>query len=292
MEDINNFFIDKKRNGHQNCFLLKCFIEKFVENKEIRSTLDDLSKILKIPVQILKNKSKQVILSKFNFKKGRFNFKNSALIIFCDYLLFIVLILSQLINFKLSKNKDRRNIDIMLDNVSHTDEIYRFKNIINNYDKSLIVLKKKINYDRNKFKNTKIISCKSFLYSSNIIRGKLKLLLIFGHRTLKFSLNSKFNFFKLINIILASSIRYDYLFDNYKVKFLLHDRFFSTCPIRNFLLKEKCDGTTGCVQVHLAESVISMFNFSDIIFTFGNENVTKKMIEKLGGHVEHSYGCL
>ena len=69
MEDINNFFIDKKRNGHQNCFLLKCFIEKFVENKEIRSTLDDLSKILKIPVQILKNKSKQVILSKFNFKK-------------------------------------------------------------------------------------------------------------------------------------------------------------------------------------------------------------------------------
>ena len=61
----------------------------------------------------------------------------------------------------------------MLDNVSHTDEIYRFKNIINNYDKSLIVLKKKINYDRNKFKNTKIISCKSFLYSSNIIRGKL-----------------------------------------------------------------------------------------------------------------------
>ena len=32
----------------------------------------------------------------------------------------------------------------MLDNVSHTDEIYRFKNIINNYDKSLIILKKKL----------------------------------------------------------------------------------------------------------------------------------------------------
>ena len=33
MENISNFFIDKKK-GHQNCFLLKCYIEKFVENKE------------------------------------------------------------------------------------------------------------------------------------------------------------------------------------------------------------------------------------------------------------------
>ena len=202
----------------------------------------------------------------------------------------MILIFSQVINFKLFKNKDRKNIDVMLDNVSHTDEIYRFKNIINNYDKSLIILKKKINYDKNKFKNTKIIFCKSILCSSNILKDKLKLILIFGYKVFKFSLDNEFNFFKLVNIILTSSIRYNYLFDNYNVKFLLHDRFFSTCPIRNFLLKEKCDGTTGCVQVHLAESAISMFNFSDIIFTFGNENDTKKKIEILGGKVNLSYG--
>ena len=33
-----------------------------------------------------------------------------------------------------------------------------------------------------------------------------------------------------------------------------------------------------------------MFNFSDIIFTFGNENDTKKKIEILGGKVNLSYG--
>ena len=143
MKEINSFFIDKKQKGHKNCFLLKRFIEKFVENSEIQSSLDDLSKILKIPVKILKDKSKQLILTKFDFKKGEFYFKNSILNIFFDYLIFFILIISQFINFKLSKNKIQKNIDVMFDNISHTDEIYRFKNIINNYDKNLVVLKKK-----------------------------------------------------------------------------------------------------------------------------------------------------
>ena len=290
MKIIYNFFLDKKEKGHQNCYLLKNFIEKLVENRDIEITLGDLSKILNIPINILKDKSKQIILHKFDFKKGKFNFKESKLNIFFDYLIFLFLILSQIINFKLSKNNDRKNIDVMLDNISHTDEIYRFKNIISNYDNSLIVLKKKINYDKKKFENSRIIFNKSFLSSSNTLKGKLKLFLIFGYRIFRFSLKKRFNFFKLINIILNSTIKYNYLFDTYKVKFLLHDRFFSTCPIRNFLLKEKCNGTTGCIQVHLAESVISMFNFSDIIFTFGNESDTKKKIENLGGKVSFSYG--
>lgn len=289
MEKINNFFLDKKKGGHKNCLSLKIFIEKFVE-EETSSVLDNLSKILRIPVEILKDKSKQLVFNQFDFKSGIFNLNFSVLNIFFDYLIFLFLILSQLINFKLSKKKDRKNIDVMLDNVSHTDEIYRFYNIISNYDNSLIVLKKKINYDKQKFKNSKIILNKSFFISSNLLNGKLKLFLIFGYKIFRFSLKKRFNFFKLINIILNSTIRYNHLFENYKVKFLLHDRFFSTCPIRNFLLKKKCNGKTGCIQVHLAESVISMFNFSDIIFTFGNESDTKKKIENLGGKVSFTYG--
>ena len=290
MKIINSFFLDKKEKGHQNCLLLKNFIEKFVDSKEINLTLSDLSKILNIPINVLKDKSKQIILNKFDFKKGKFNLKDSKLNVFFDYLIFLILILSQLVNFKLFKKKDRKNIDVMLDNISHTDEIYRFKNIINNYDNSLIVLKKKINFDKKKFENSKFIFDKSFFSFSNILKGKLKLFLIFGYKVFRLSLKTRFNFFKLVNMILNSTIRYNYLFDTYKVKFLLHDRFFTTCPIRNFLLKEKCNGTTGCTQVHLAESVISMFNFSDIIFTFGNESDTKKKIENLGGKVSLSYG--
>ena len=290
MKIINSFFLDKKEKGHQNCLLLKDFIEKFVDNKEINLTLSDLSKILNIPINVLKDKSKQIILNKFDFKKGKFNLKDSKLNVFFDYLIFLILILSQLINFKLFKNKDRKNIDVMLDNINHTDEIYRFKNIINNYDNSLIVLKKKISFDKKKIKNSKIIFAKSFFSSSDILKDKLKLFLIFGYKVFRFSLKKRFNFFKLVNIILNSTIRYNYLFDTYKVKFLLHDRFFTTCPIRNFLLKEKGNGTTGCTQVHLAESSISLFVFSDIIFTLGNEEDTKNKLISLGGKIKLTQG--
>ena len=201
MEKINNFFLDKKKGGHNNCLSLKVFIEKFVEEEEISLVLDNLSKILRIPVEILKDKSKQLVFNQFDFKSGIFNLNFSVLNIFFDYLIFLFLILSQLINFKLSKKKDRKNIDVMLDDVSHTDEIYRFYNIISNYDNSLIVLKKKINYDKQKFKNSKIILNKSFFISSNLLNGKLKLFLIFGYKIFRFSLKKRFNFFKLINII-------------------------------------------------------------------------------------------
>ena len=53
MKIIYNFFLDKKEKGHQNCYLLKKFIEKLVENREIETTLGDLSKILNIPINIL-----------------------------------------------------------------------------------------------------------------------------------------------------------------------------------------------------------------------------------------------
>ena len=188
MEKINNFFLDKKKGGHNNCLSLKVFIEKFVEEEEISLVLDNLSKILRIPVEILKDKSKQLVFNQFDFKSGIFNLNFSVLNIFFDYLIFLFLILSQLINFKLSKKKDRKNIDVMLDDVSHTDEIYRFYNIISNYDNSLIVLKKKINYDKQKFKNSKIILNKSFFISSNLLNGKLKLFLIFVYKIFRFSL--------------------------------------------------------------------------------------------------------
>ena len=143
------------------------------------------------------------------------------------------------------------------------------------------MVEKKINYKKKHFKNLNIINNKIFFNLYFFLKGKLKHLIIFGIKVFKISIKNKFDFFQIINVILNSSIRYQNLFEDYKVKFLLHDRSYTTCPIRNFLLKEKCNGTTGFVQVHLAESVISMFNFTDIIFTFGDEVNTKKKFKIL-----------
>jgi hypothetical protein len=289
MNTINNFFLDKDNKGHQNCKFLQHFIEKLIEEKEMSMILNDFSIIIDIPLNILKDKSKQLILNKFNFKIGKFNLNFKISKVLLDYFIFLYLIFLQLFNQK-QKKGERKNIDVMLDNIGHTDEIYRFKDIINNYDKNLVVFKKKINYNKKDFYGLKIIYNNKFLKSSSLVKNKVKLFLNFGYKVLKISLNKKFNFFKLINYILYSATKYSYIFEKYNVKFLLHDRLFSTCPIRNFLLKKNCSGITGCVQVHLAESVISMFVFSDIIFTFGKEKNTKEKIKTLGGRIFSSYG--
>ena len=70
------------------------------------------------------------------------------------------------------------------------------------------------------------------------IKSKLKLILIFGYKVFKFSLDNEFNFFKLINIILTSSIRYNYLFDNYNVKFYCTIDFLVLALLEIFYLKK------------------------------------------------------
>ena len=290
MRTINNFFINKEKKSHQNCVLLKEFIEKFLDDGDLHISLHEFSKIIDIPLDSIKDKSKQLMLSKFNFKTGKFNSNYSVLKIFSNFLIFIFLTFSQIFNSKIFKKKNTQIVDVMLDNVTFTDEIYRFQSILEKYENNLVVLKKKINFNKKTFRNLNIINNKIFFNSSFFLKGKLKHLIIFGIKVFKISIKNKFDFFQIINVILNSSIRYQNLFEDYKVKFLLHDRSYTTCPIRNFLLKEKCNGTTGFVQVHLAESVISMFNFTDIIFTFGNEVNTKKKIQNLGGKVSFSYG--
>jgi len=98
MKTINNFFLDKNKKGHQNCKFLKDFIEKLTEEKEMSMILNDFSKIIDIPLNILKDKSKQLILNKFNFKIGKFNLNFKTSKVFQDYFIFLYLIFLQLFN--------------------------------------------------------------------------------------------------------------------------------------------------------------------------------------------------
>jgi hypothetical protein len=287
MHSINNFYIDKKVGGHKNCLHLKNFIEKFIEN-ETYLVLDKFSKILEIPIDTLKDKSKQIVTNQFSFKEGKFVLNFSTIRVSFDYCIFLFLIFSQLLKMK-SKKNTRRNINFMLDGVDHVDQLYRFKNIINNFNNNLILVKKNLNFNRKEFKSTNIFLKNIFFKTSSLLNKKFKKIFIYGYQIYRVSLNEKFNFFKLINVILNSSINYNYLFNKYDVKILLHDRFFNTCPIRNYFLKKLCNGKSAAVQVHLAESAISLFIFSEIIFTIADEQDTKNKLISLGGDIKFSY---
>ena len=289
MIELNKFSLNKKIGGHKNCLFIKEFIEEFIE-KEINSPLNSFSSVLGVPIETIKDKSKQIIFNKFNFQNGKFIFDFSFLKLFFYYLLFLFLIFSQIMNFRRSNNSERKKIDVMLDNVTHADEIYRFKNILKNYEKSLVVFKKKVNFDRAIFEKSEIFYNNALFKSSDYLNGKFKNLFFFGCEIFKISFSKKFNFFKIINVILNSTINYSSLFNNYNVKYLLHDRFYTTCPVRNYFLKQKCNGKSAAVQVHLAESAISLFVFSEMIFTLGDEQNTKDKLIGLGGKINFSQG--
>ena len=82
MKTINSFFINKEKKSHHNCVLLKEFIEKFLDDGDLHLSLYEFSKIIDIPLDSIKDKSKQLMLSKFNFKTGKFNSNYSILKIF------------------------------------------------------------------------------------------------------------------------------------------------------------------------------------------------------------------
>ena len=141
------------------------------------------------------------MLSKFNFKTGKFNSNYSVLKIFSNFLIFIFLSFSQIFNSKIFKKKNKQIVDVMLDNVTFTDEIYRFQSILEKYENNLVVLKKKINFNKKTFKNLNIIKNKIFFNSSFFLKGKLKHLIIFGIKVFKISIKNKFDFFQIINVI-------------------------------------------------------------------------------------------
>ena len=157
MKTINSFFINKEEKSHHNCVLLKEFIEKFLDDGDLHLSLYEFSKIIDIPLESIKDKSKQLMLSKFNFKTGKFNSNYSILKIFLNFLIFIFLSFSQTFNFKIFRKKKIKIVDVMLDNVTFTDEIYRFKSILEKYENNLVLLKKKIKYNKQAFKNLNII---------------------------------------------------------------------------------------------------------------------------------------
>ena len=82
----------------------------------------------------------------------------------------------------------------MLDKVTHVDEIYRFKNILDNFQTSLIILKKKLNFEENKFTKQDIIFKRFFFKSSNLLNGKLKniFFLVFKFLVYLYLINSIF----------------------------------------------------------------------------------------------------
>jgi hypothetical protein len=289
MEQINDFRIDPKSDSLENVKRIRNYIENFSNNSQIKLLINKTSEILEIPDEIINQKFKYVLYTKFSFLKDqpKFDLKLKKFNIILYFLYFIVLFFFNFFFFK-KKKIDKKKVDVILDYVENIDNINRFKKLLLKFNSSLIITKKKLNITKQDnfiILEPKIVISNKILYNKK--KKLLKLLIDLTWSSFKYDIKLIDIFFLIIN----TAIKYDSIFNLYKSKFLFYDRIYHSCSLRNFLFKKNGGLNALCFQSHIAEATISVFADIDTLITFGNECDTKKKLVFLGGIVNKIHHC-
>ena len=251
-------------------------ITKKIFTTEFNKILNDLSNVYHIPTKILKLKTKQLLYNNFNFKIRKFkNIFSGILSLLLYFIYFNYIIICYLLKFKTKKNF---KYQIIIPDVEHIDQYNRFKNVIDR-NNSLIIIKNKFN---KKFLKEIDISYKfepSFRFDNDCFKN-ITILLKILNKSLILSLFHRFNYVHILFILLISIFKNLSLLKIYNAKYMLIDRFYNSCAIRNHYFKKFGGTFSTCIQKSLLE--ISMINYSefDILFTIGKENINNFQLKK------------
>jgi len=301
MLDINKFHLNKNNsNSYEVIKNLKVFIDNFVSSGELRNALIDISKLLNVDNYVLEKKTKKFISNQFSYKKNKFINFSSIFNILKDYIIFIF-ILFKILFF--SKNQETKlKTEIILFNVDYIDEIEKFKNVLKKFENSTIITNREIKFNKSSkylsdeylkknltayYNNDKLVfsykdkpqnfTFKTHLINknkvpliSNCLKNKSDLFKFVSKYLLK-SVKHKFNYVKILNLIIYSYVKNFSIFKLYKSSNLIQDRIYNTCSIRNYLFKKEGGKKCFCLQTHLAEGSINMFNDIDVLLSFADE---------------------
>lgn len=286
MKKLSDFNLNKEEDSYKNCLNLRTFIDEIVEN-DLELIIEKQSNILDLPKEVISRKLKKIIFNKFNFESGKFHISNKLLNIFKGYLINIFLIFYIFIFRKKVKNFEER--DITLDGVDSEDELNRFKPLFSKFDKSFFIKNKNFKFFAKTIPNSKSISFYGKPINPMLLKDKIFYYLKFLNFLIGLSVKKKFNYFDLTNIILFAVLRSESIFYNYKSKFKINDRFYYTCPVKNYIFKKHGGKLNVCTQIHLVEASISFYTDTDVLFTLGNEKSSKKKLLDLGGKIENTF---
>ena len=286
MDNLNSFQINKKNDAFENILQVKNITEQYVGNKFLSLLIENYSKLFDCPKNVLSHKAKQILAAKFNYKIGRFSINYSYFSVILDFFAINTL----LILLKIFKKKIKpEKYDIILDDVEHINQLFLFKKLLSKFKKS-IVFSKRVFFNNNKeIKKFKIKFSHFFLLDKESLNIDLISFIKINLNILKQSHNNKINLFIIFKPVLYSLLKYNYFFKKYNAKFLIHDRFYRTCPIRNYIFKKNGGKKICLTQIHLCANNLSLFVDIDQLFSFGDETFSKQKFIKLGGKVNETF---
>ena len=255
-------------------------VKKEIFKNQFDTILNDISAMYKIPLNVLKLKANQIIYNDYNFKNNKFNNLHKYSTSYLYYSLSIICL--NVFNLIKKNFKHEKKYDLILPDIEQEEQILRLKNIFNK-KKILCIFKK--NSTKNKVTKNLFhlgfdsISENSIRFDQNNFLECNKIFKILNE-TLKISKKYKINYFFLICRIFVSIFRNSSTFKVFNSKFLLIDRFYSSCAIRDFYFKKYDGKISMSTQKSLLETSLTKYSSFDVLFTLGKEKIIQKNLDK------------
>jgi len=278
---ILRFGRDKKAsNSAKNVEKLKNIIEYSIKNNRLNiEFINDLAAIVDLPKEIIQKKIKQLVSKDFDFKKFTFKSNNFLIKKFYSNFIFLLkftflLLLIKIFNFKNTKFYT----SVLIENIESNQTLNIYKKMILK-KREIFVLKKGFFLLKDEIvssKNELLIPFKADLYKNKKIYR-----LVFKYFLL--SIKYKCNFLDLLFGVIYSYAKNQSKYSYIKSNYLLHNRIYLSCPIRNYLYKELGGKRTITIQSHIIENTISLFSDIDLLLSFGKSSETQRKLIKLGG---------
>ena len=277
--------ISKKRgidSGKNVEYLIK-IIDKSVNYKDNKNFVKDISKIINLPDKIIEQKVKQILFKEFNFKTFQFKSNKSKFLnilfnlkVCVKFFVFILL----LIFFSSNSKKEKIKKSILIENVESTRTLNIYKNLIKK-NSNICLLLNKIFFLNNHYVSN--IHELFIPYKSNIFSiGELfKLIKKYFFLSVKTNKNFLSIFFSLSYSYAKNLSKYSYI----RSKYLIHNRIYLSCPIRNYIFKKSGGNKVITIQSHIIESTISSYSDLDHLLSFGKSSETKSKLLRLGGKI-------
>ena len=291
MKQIKDFRINLDSDSLKNVEKIKNYIENFVSHEDLKDLSSNIGNLLDVPTEIINKKIKQIVYNNFDYydKYPKFKINFSFLSLAKYFFLFTALVLFKK---KAKTNSFKKNkIDIILDNVEKNYVLEKFSKTLSYFNSSLIIYNNSLSKKNNLKKRTIFLNIHSSFFSNSILEGKTIKFLKFIFKLSFLSKKKGLDLLKIYFTVFYSSLKYYRIFSCYKSKLLIHDRIYHSCPIRNYIFKKMGGIKILCLQSHLAEGTISVFNDIDTLVTFGRENDTIKKLELLGGRINNGINC-
>ena len=271
MKRLSSFRLNRELTPEVQNHSLTDYIDEFYNNKNLKHLLKNLSSIFNIPEDKFDQDIKLYLINNFKNSEGKFfpkfSLSQSILSFIKNILLYFWILLTQN-----RKKTNKLSFDIIVDDISHEKEAYRFKNFLKFFKTSVIISRVKLdpNFNYYLFKKYKNLNLQNSMQDKklNIVFFYLKVFLI--------SIKERTNYCEIILNLVRTIIKYESIFSEVIGRYLIQERHFTTSMLKNYLFKKNGGTKTVLFQRNIAQlNGPGMYTYSDIFFSLGNKTHTQ-----------------